>query len=82
MNTTNVFSQLLRAESRYVISQGGTSSSKTYSMLQLLYLIAFKKQGVHISVVSETLPHLKRGAMRDFFKILITDKLYSEKYHE
>ena len=82
MNTTNVFSKLLRAESRYVISQGGTSSSKTYSMLQLLYLIAFKKQGVHISVVSETLPHLKRGAMRDFFKILITDKLYSEKYHD
>lgn len=82
MNTTHVFSQLLRAESRYVISQGGTSSSKTYSMLQLLYLIAFKKQGVHISVVSETLPHLKRGAMRDFFKILITDKLYSEKYHD
>lgn len=82
MNTTNVFSQLLRAKTRYVISQGGTSSSKTYSMLQLLYLIAFKKQGVHISVVSETLPHLKRGAMRDFFKILITDKLYSEKYHD
>jgi phage terminase large subunit len=82
LNTTNVFSQLLRAESRYVISQGGTSSSKTYSMLQLLYLIAFKKHGVHISVVSETLPHLKRGAMRDFFKILITDKLYSEKYHD
>lgn len=82
MNTTNVFSKLLRAESRYVISQGGTSSSKTYSMLQLLYLISFKKQGVHISVVSETLPHLKRGAMRDFFKILITDKLYSEKYHD
>jgi phage terminase large subunit len=82
LNTTNVFSKLLRAESRYVISQGGTSSSKTYSMLQLLYLIAFKKQGVHISVVSETLPHLKRGAMRDFFKILITDKLYSEKYHD
>lgn len=82
MNTTNVFSKLLRAETRYVISQGGTSSSKTYSMLQLLYLIAFKKQGAHISVVSETLPHLKRGAMRDFFKILITDKLYSEKYHD
>lgn len=82
MNTTNVFSQLLRAETRYVISQGGTSSSKTYSMLQLLYLLAFKKQGVHISIVSETLPHLKRGAMRDFFKILITDKLYSEKYHD
>ena len=51
-------------------------------MLQLLYLIAYKKQGCIISVVSETLPHLKRGAMRDFFKILMTDGLYSEKFHD
>ena len=81
MNTTNVFSKLLKAKSRIIISQGGTSSSKTYSTLQLLYLIAFKKQGTHISVVSETLPHLKRGAMRDFFKIIKEDNLYHEKYH-
>jgi phage terminase large subunit len=51
-------------------------------MLQLLYLIAYKKQGTIISVVSETLPYLKRGAMRDFFKILMTDGLYSEKFHD
>lgn len=81
MNTTNVFSKLLKANTRLIISQGGTSSSKTYSTLQLLYLIAFKKQGTHISIVSETLPHLKRGAMRDFFKILKNDNLYHEKYH-
>jgi len=81
LNTTNVFSKLLKAKSRIIISQGGTSSSKTYSTLQLLYLIAFKKQGTHISVVSETLPHLKRGAMRDFFKIIKEDNLYHEKYH-
>ena len=82
MKTTHVFSKLVQADERVVISQGGTSSSKTYSMLQLLYLIAFKKQGVIISIVSETLPHLKRGAMRDFFKILLADGLYSEKYHD
>ncbi len=81
MNTTNVFSKLLKATTRLIISQGGTSSSKTYSTLQLLFLIAFKKQGTHISIVSETLPHLKRGAMRDFFKILKNDNLYHEKYH-
>jgi phage terminase large subunit len=82
LKTTHVFSKLVQASERVVISQGGTSSSKTYSMLQLLYLIAFKKQGVIISVVSETLPHLKRGAMRDFFKILLADGLYSEKNHD
>lgn len=82
MKTTHVFSKLVKADARIVISQGGTSSSKTYSMLQLLYLIAYKKQGVIISVISETLPHLKRGAMRDFFKILLADGLYSEKNHD
>jgi phage terminase large subunit len=81
VNTTNVFSKLLTADTRLIISQGGTSSSKTYSTLQLLYLIAYKRQGTHISIVSETLPHLKRGAMRDFFKILKEDNLYSEKNH-
>lgn len=51
-------------------------------MLQLLYLIAYKQDGIIISIVSETLPHLKRGAMRDFFKILIEDGLYIEKNHD
>ena len=81
MNTTHVFSKLLKSDSRLVISQGGTSSSKTYSTLQLLFLIAFKKQGTHISIVSETLPHLKRGAMRDFFNIIKKEGIYTEKNH-
>ena len=82
MKTTNVFSKLLQADTRLVINQGGTSSSKTYSILQLLYLIAFKKQGSHISIVSETLPHLKKGAMRDFFNILKAEQIYTEANHD
>ena len=82
MKTTKVFSKLLQADTRLVINQGGTSSSKTYSILQLLYLIAFKKQGSHISIVSETLPHLKKGAMRDFFNILKGEHIYTESNHD
>ncbi len=56
---------------RRVLNEGGTASSKTWSILQLLILIAqHTKSKLLISVVSESLPHLKRGAIRDFFKIL------------
>lgn len=57
---------------RRIVNKGGTSSSKTYSVLQLLLFIARQRShdGVHISVVSETLPHLKLGAIRDWNAIL------------
>lgn len=76
IETTGVFTKNIEAYNsgeRIVINQGGTASSKTYSILQLLYLIAKKsKQQLVISVVSQTLPHLKLGAMRDFKNILVS----------
>ncbi len=81
MRFTKLFHKLIRCKKRYVILQGGTSSSKTWSMLQLLYLKAQKYQGIHISIVSESLPHLKKGAMRDFFRMLKEDNLYDESSH-
>lgn len=50
---------------RYIINQGGSSSSKTFSTLQLLTIIAIGRK-VTIDICSESLPHLKRGVMRDF----------------
>lgn len=73
LTATSVFSRNLRAyneDTRFIINQGGTRSSKTWSILQLLFLIARSKNGLMISVVSETMPHLRRGAMRDFEEIL------------
>lgn len=57
---------------RYISNRGGTRSGKTYSLLQLLHMLIPKadKAGDISSVVSETMPHLKRGAMRDFERIL------------
>jgi phage terminase large subunit len=53
------------AGKRYVIHQGGTGAGKTFSTLQYLVTYAAKYQGSIISVVAETMPHLRRGAMRD-----------------
>ncbi len=59
--------------------QGGTSASKTISIL--LYLIAkaqTDKVATLTSVVSETFPHLKRGAIRDFLDIMTTHGYFSD----
>lgn len=84
MKVTNVFRRNLKAiaqNKRFIINQGGTSSSKTYSILQNIVLICLKRQNLIISIVSETGTHLKRGAMRDFFQILVNEGLYDPSLH-
>lgn len=74
MEFTDTFWKLYGAwekHPRYIDSQGGTRSGKTFSALQLFILLAkTDKQPTITSVVSETMPHLKRGAIRDFQAIL------------
>lgn len=56
---------------RYILSEGGTRSGKTFAALQFLWFLLGKdKEPTINSVVSETMPHLKRGAIRDFQAIL------------
>ena len=79
METTRVFDEIARAFRdglRGVDSRGGTRSTKTYSALQFLVVLAVgSKRKRVISVVSETLPHLKKGAIRDFEEILQNEKI-------
>lgn len=49
---------------------GGTSASKTVSIMLILINQAQTQKNKIISVVSESLPHLKKGAMRDFLNIM------------
>lgn len=81
MRTTPVFEALVkawRAHPRWILEEGGTRSGKTYAILQLLHLYASTHPGKVISVVSETMPHLKRGAIRDFRNILESLGAWSE----
>src|SRR3990167_790101 len=57
--------------------QGGTSASKTVSII--LYLIDRAQSDDEpklTSIVSESFPHLKRGAMRDFLLIMETHNYF------
>ena len=72
---SQVFWKIRRAAERrprIISNRGGTRSGKTYSILQFLHeLIPVRdKAGDVTSVVSESLPHLKRGAIRDFERIV------------
>lgn len=58
---------------------GGTSASKTISIL--IWLIAYAQTipNKHISVVSETMPHLKKGAIKDFLDIMKTHHYFKDR---
>lgn len=52
-----------------IVNEGGARSGKSYGIIQcLVYLATIKK--LRISVVSHSLPHIKRGAYRDFRQIM------------
>ena len=66
--------KLLALDKRIRAAAGGISASKTISILVVLIdkcqMAANNGEQLLISVVSESLPHLKRGAMRDFLNIM------------
>ena len=68
---TTAQAKIATLKSRVRVVQGGTSSSKTYSIIPTLIMYAIDNPGAEISVVSESIPHLRRGAIRDFLKIMI-----------
>src|SRR6056297_1395877 len=63
--------KISKLRKRIRIVQGGTSSSKTFSIIPMLVQYAIQRPQSEISIVSESIPHLKRGAIRDFKKIMI-----------
>jgi len=80
---------LRKTGARTYVIPGGTSAGKTFGILPLLIDLAAKEAGLSISVVSESIPHLKKGAIKDFKNIMTatrrwvdgrynkTDRVYS-----
>jgi phage terminase large subunit len=66
---TTATNKVLALKKRTKIIQGGTSASKTFSVLAVLIDKALKSS-VEISIVAESIPHLRRGALKDFLKIM------------
>ena len=78
---TVVLQKNLKANTRIVVNQGGTRSSKTYSLAQLIILKALQEQGKVYTICRKTLPALKGTAYKDFFNILEEHNLYNPDKH-
>ena len=80
---TTAINKILALKKRIKIVQGGTSAGKTYGILPILIDRAAKTPNTEISVVSESIPHLRRGALRDFLKIMKSINRYvDERYNK
>jgi phage terminase large subunit len=75
---TTALHKILALKKRLCIVQGGSSGGKTYAILLILIDRAQCEKNKIISVVSETVPHLKRGAIRDFLGIMELHGYYND----
>ena len=67
---TTAIKKLRKLKKRIRIVQGGTSAGKTFGIIPILIDKACKTELLEISIVSESVPHLRRGALKDFEKIM------------
>ena len=70
LQRTTAQAKISKLNKRVRIVRGGTSASKTFTIIPFLIDYAVKNPLAEISIVAETIPHLKRGALRDFLKIM------------
>ena len=77
---TTATRKIANLEKRLRIVQGGSSASKTISILIYLIVLAQNDTKKKItSIVSESMPHIRRGAMRDFLNIMTEHGYYKDK---
>ena len=81
IDTTNVFHKAFKSSTRITCLQGGTRSSKTYSLCQLFIVKALRETGKVFTICRKTLPALKGTAYRDVLELLKELGLYSEEHH-
>lgn len=68
---TTAVNKLLSLTKRKKIIQGGTWAGKTYGIMSVLIDYCIKNKGVTLTVVAETIPALKKGALKDFTEIMM-----------
>lgn len=83
LETTKVFDKVVvgAKESRNVIVYGGSSASKTVSIIQYLILYALKHPSSEIGIVAQSVPVIKKTVLRDFKRIM-GDLWDSERFNK
>jgi phage terminase large subunit len=66
---------------RFIINEGGSRSSKTYSLCQLMIIYCLQNSGKVVSIIRKTFPALRATVLRDFIEILKEMDIYSVDCH-
>ena len=81
VSRTKALDKLQELNQRVRIIKGGSSAGKTICILLILIDYAIKNNGEVISVVTGTVPALRRGAYKDFIQLLKSLNRYKESQH-
>lgn len=75
---TTAIKKLYKLDNRIKVVCGGTSAGKTFGIIPILIDKAIRNPNLEISIVSESVPHLRRGALKDFLKIMMMLNRYRD----
>ena len=77
---TTAIKKLRKLKARKRVVPGGTSAGKTFGIIPILIDYAAREKGKEISIVSESVPHLRKGAMKDFLNIMKSTNRYIDSH--
>ena len=78
-DANKLYSLTYNSTKPYVVHQGGTSSGKTYAILQVLVMKAAVIPDLVITVVGQDIPNLRVGAYRDAQNIIYNDPFFTQQ---
>lgn len=73
--------EAILGDKRFIINEGGSRSSKTYSLCQLMIIYCLQNNNKVVSVIRKTFPALRATVLRDFIEILKEIGLYKDENH-
>jgi phage terminase large subunit len=73
--------EAILSDKRFIINEGGSRSSKTYSLCQLMIIYCLQNNNKVVSVIRKTFPALRATVLRDFIEILKDIGLYKQESH-
>ena len=71
----------MNSDKRFIVNQGGSRSSKTYSLCQMIIVYCVQNPNKVVSIVRKTFPALRATVMRDFFEIMKDLEIYEKANH-
>jgi phage terminase large subunit len=73
--------EAILGDKRFIVNEGGSRSSKTYSLCQLMIIYCLQNNNKVVSVIRKTFPALRATVLRDFMEILKDIGLYKQENH-